>query len=809
MKKTVQLLFVIFIALQTSVVFAQDIKQLNSVDVNGLTDAQIETYWQQIKKRGYSLEQLDVLGKAQGISPSKIAAFKRRVNNLSFSSTNQDADTTQLNEMSAKENDAYGLSGDKTELLKAPKDKELLFGYDFFSNSKISFTPSVNLAVPENYQIGPGDELMIDLWGASEVTYKSLVNTNGNIKISGIGFIYVNGFSLEDATKKIITKLKKKHAGIAASNSSYNKVYTNITVSKIRTVQVNIIGEVKTPGTYSLNSLATVLNALYVAGGPTKMGTFRDVQLIRGNTKIASLDIYEYMISGMQQGNLKLQDQDVLLVKPYKNRVTVEGAVKRPGIYELKDHETLADLVNYFGGFKPEAYTNLFVIERLNGTQKEVREVALSAISDFKMQSGDKLVVNEVLDRFQNKITIEGEVYRPGNYELFENMTLQNLLQKAEGVTPEAFLQRGLLVRTFDASKKQNIPFSIASVLEGKSPILLRAKDSIKIFNKNELREKRTITVNGEVNNPGTFNYIDDLQIEDVIAMSGGLKEGADEEVISVSRRLKDGSFVTLSEIYAVSSDKNLAINKGTPFYLQPYDVITVRTAKGYISQKNVKITGEVKYQGTYTLKNKNERISDLIERAGGFTEFAYVEGAVLIRKTETDVAKDIKDVIKKNEGEVSDLEILEEEESTLDEYKVAIDLGAILKNKNSDIDMFLRENDELIIPSERQTVKVSGMVIKPSLVQYKKGRRLKEYITKSGGFADMSKRSKVYVSYANGDVETVKNFLFFRWYPKLSPGATIYVPAKPERKKMSAGEIMGITSSIATLGILIQTLLR
>lgn len=806
MKKNTQPFLILLLIFFTSIAFSQDISQLKNVDVNSMSDDQIESYWSQIKKGGYTMAQVEVLGKAQGISATKIADFKRRVNSLGAINTVENK-AIEANSKVAVANESFGLKDG--QVVKKNTASVSLFGYDFFSNSKVSFTPSVNIAVPKNYQIGPGDEIMIDLWGASEITYKATVNNSGSIKINGIGFVFINGFTLENASKKIISKLKTKHAGISADSNSYNKINTNITVSKIRTVQVNIIGEVKTPGTYALNSLSTVLNALYVAGGPTKMGTFREVQLIRGNKQVASLDIYQYMLSGTQEGNLKLQDQDVLLVSPYKNLVSVEGAVKRAGVYELKDGQTLAELAEYFGGFTPIAYTNLLTVERLNGTQKEIREVAFTEAKDFVMQGGDKLVVQEILDRYENKITIQGEVYRPGSFEMFEKMSLKTLIEKAEGITPEAFLLRGLLVRTFDDTHKENIAFSVSDILNGSSTIVLKARDQVRIFNKDELREKRTITIAGAVNTPNTFDFVDKLQIEDVIAMSGGLERGADPQVISVSRRLKDGSFKTLSEVYAVSSDENLAINNGKPFYIQPFDVIDVRYSKGYTAQKNVSISGEVKYSGSYTLINKNERISDLIERAGGFTEFAYVKGAALIRKTKNKYAIDILKNMDKNMGDESNLDALKEMEANATEFKVGIDLKMILENKGSDIDMYLREGDELLIPSKRQTVKVSGMVLKPSLVQYKEGLSLRKYIFKSGGFADTAKKTKIYVSYANGDIKTVKRFLFIKRYPKLAPGATIFVPAKPVKEKMSTAELMGITTSIATLGILIKTMLN
>jgi protein involved in polysaccharide export with SLBB domain len=515
---------------------------------------------------------------------------------------------------------------------------------------------------------------------------------------------------------------------------------------------------------------------------------------------VASLDVYQYLLSGTQESNLKLQDQDVLLVTPYKEIVIVEGAVKRAGIYELKKGQTLAELVEYFGGFTPKAYTNLLTIERLNGTQKEIKEVAFKDAENFTMQGGDKLVVQEILDRYENKITIEGAVYRPGSFEIFEKMSLRTLIEKAEGITPEAFLSRGLLVRTFDDTHRENIAFSVSEILNRSSTILLEARDRVRIFNKEELIEERTITVEGAVNTPSTFYFIDKLQVEDLIAMAGGLKLGADSETISVSRRLNDGRFNTLSDVYTISSNTNLAINNGTPFYLEPFDIINVRYSKGYTVQKNVSVTGEVQFQGGYVLENKNERISDLIQRAGGLTEYAFVRGASLTRKM-TVKEETLSNIIK--------VEGLEETAPIASEFKVAIDLESILKNKGTDIDMFLEEGDVLNVPSKLQTVKVIGMVLKPSLVPYKEGFSLEKYISQSGGYSAGAKKSKIYVSYANGDVKTTKRFLFIKSYPKLAPGAVIFVPEQVVKEKISTAELLGITSSIATLGILIQTILN
>ena len=386
-------------------------------------------------------------------------------------------------------------------------------------------------------------------------------------------------------------------------------------------------------------------------------------------------------------------------------------------------------------------------------------------------------------------------------------MTLKKLIEKAEGITPEAFLSRGLLVRTFDDSNKENIPFSVLDVLNGKASIVLRSRDEIQIFNKEELREKRTITIDGAVNNPNTFDFINKLQVEDVIAMSGGLKEGGDSQVINISRRLKDGSFKTLSQNFTVSSEENLALNNGKPFYIEPYDVINVRYLKGYVSQKSVFIKGEVNYQGSYTLTNKNERISDLIKRAGGLTQFAYVVGATLVRNNQDESSLNQEELLKdiNLKDSISDTKIVEVKNG----FKIGIDLKAILNGGvGTAIDLFLEEGDELLIPSEKQTIEVRGEVLSPTLVHFKPGKSLKAYVNNSGGFSEKAKKSKAFVVYSNGDIKSVKTFLFFKFYPKLEPGAVIFVPSVIENNnKLSVTEVLGITTSITTLGILIQNI--
>ena len=806
MKQHIKFLLIIFFISFHSFISAQDISQLKKVDLKTLTDEQISSYWNEAKSKGYTIEQIEVIAKYQGVSSLKIAEFKRRI--LALKNTNTNIKDKETESYISKAN-KFGLKGDEV-LRDSIVKKELLFGFDFFNNPKITFTPNINLAVPDNYQLGPGDELVIDLWGATEMSYKSEIDNKGALKIDGIGQLYVNGLTLKDAKSKILSRLKNKHAGIGASKSSYNKIYTNINITKVRTVQINVIGEVKVPGTYSLVSLSTVLNALYAAGGPTKQGTFRAVKLIRNGKNIATFDIYKYLLFGSEGGNLKVQDQDVIIVGPYESLTTIEGAVKRPGIYELLKGETLYDLIQFFGGFTSDAYTDLLVLERVNGKQKEVKEVKLEDAKSFIVRSGDKLIIKEIVDKFRNKVSVYGEVFRPGDFEFIKGMTLHDLIKKAEGITDEAFLSRGLLVRSHDEVDKENIPFSVSEILKGTNNILLRTKDEVRIFHKEDLREKQIITIQGAINNPQEFEFVKNMQIEDVIALSGGLAEGADVKKVNVSRRLKDGSFTTLSQNFTISSKSNLEVNKGEPFYLEPFDIINVRYLKGYTSQKSVFVKGEVKFQGNYVISNKNERLSDLVKRAGGLTPYAYLKGATLIRKKVDELDKKQMDLLKS----INEKDSLVKDNKFIDinkGFKIGIDLDKILNKggAGTDIDLFIKEGDELIIPSEKQTIEVRGEVLSPSLVQFNKRKSLKNYIENSGGYSQNAKKNKTFVIYSNGDIKTVKRFLFFKTYPKLEPGSIIFVPTKEEAKAMSTQEILGITTGIGTLGLIIQSLTK
>ena len=713
---------------------------------------------------------------------------------------------TSGNKPTSSEQEILGRTGRETKDSIMVTKKSRVFGYDFFQNPKISFAPTINVPTPESYIINTGDELLVEVWGAAESSTTQKVDNQGNIILPMAGKVHVGGLNFVEAKARINTALRKIYAGISAPEGSYAKVYTGISIANIRTVKVNIIGEVEAPGTYSLSALSTVINALYASGGPTENGSFRNIQVVRGGKTIAHLDIYNFLLKGSQEGNINLNDQDVIIVPPYKNQVEVIGFVKREGLYEVKEGEKLSSLVDYFGGFKSNAYKDIMVVERIVGAKREVKEVPFSDAGKFAMQGGDKLLVHRLSDIYHNRISITGAVYQPGNYAYSEGMTVLDLIDKAAGVREEAYLNRAILFRSIDHVDKQSLNFSLKDLLEKKQSIALQPNDSLHIYGRDSLIAKPMVRIEGAVRKPQKFAYAKGLYPADLIIMAGGFIEGADQTQVQVARQLNDTNFKTISKVYTVSLSKE----GEDSIALEPNDIVTVRYEKGYVPQQVVKIEGEVSFPGFYAILTKEERISSLIERSGGLAPYAYVEGATLVRKKDKNEKDDKaqEKQLKKLKKTDKDLTLIEtkEEENTPEasEYRVGINLKKIMENKNSYQDLVLKDGDVLIIPSEKQTVEVKGLVLAPSLVRYEKGKSTRSYINSAGGFSDNAQKKSVYVVYANGDVKGTSRFLFFRSYPKVAPGALVIVPEKPEKKSLSTTETVSVMTALTTLAILI-----
>ncbi|MDO4228943.1 MAG: SLBB domain-containing protein [Capnocytophaga sp.] len=790
-----------------------DTQQISSINVDNISDEQLKLYWEKAQAQGYTLDQLIMAARMRGMTDIQAMKLRQRILQLS-TNTNKSFKNTSEDLYQERENEeTFGFTGkENKDSLALENKKDSIFGMNFFKNPKISFTPNMNMATPENYQVGPGDELLIEVWGATEGSFKQTVDNHGNIFINAIGKINVSGLTFEELKTKINSYLRRIYSGISAPEGSYNKVYSGVTITQVRTVKVNIIGEVAVPGTYSLSALSTVLNALYACGGPTENGSFREISLIRNGQKIATFDVYDFLIHGSEKGNLPLKDQDVIIVPPYINRVLIEGEVKRKGAYETKEGETLANLITFFGGFTSEAFTNTLVVERIVNAKREVREVAFNDFSSFSIQNGDKLKVHPITDEYQNRLSIGGAVYQPGTYEFKEGMTALDLLNRANGVKKEASLERGLIFRTLNRVDYQTINFSVKDLIDQKENIPLRDNDSIHIFFKDSLRMARFIKVEGAVNKPKELPFMENMTVGDVIALAGGLSQGADATTVDIFREINDGDFHKLSQEFKTSADNVLVPADGKIITLEPNDIVSVRYIKGYTPMQTVTVEGEVLYPGIYSIRTKNERISDLIERVGGFSPYAYIQGATLIRK-------------KLDEGDIKQEQFLDELvdigsigntdqslkkiEKKLSEYRIGIDLKRILAHKHSKHDLILNEGDVLLIPSEKQTIEIKGEVLAPSLVRFEKGMSLLDYVNRAGGFADRAKKRSVYVMYANGYIKSTKNSLFFKNYPELEPGAIIIVPSKPEAKRLTTGETIGIISAITTMGALIYNIVK
>ena len=779
-----------------SYISAQELnmEQLSSINVDNLSNDQIRSFWEKAQSQGYTLSDLENLAKLKGVPQIQISKLNQRI--LMLPSKQKVVSKTTVVEKQ-EGIDTFGITDNKNIDIKKSK----VFGFDFFQNPKISFAPNVNMPTPENYIVGTGDELIIDVWGAAENSFSQKIDNQGNINLNMIGKIRVGGLNFNEVKTKINSALRQIYSGISASEGSYNKVYTSVSIGNVRTVKVNIIGEVQVPGTYSLNALSTLLNALYACGGPTETGSFRDIQLIRNGNKIATFAVYNFLLKGSQEGNLNLNDQDIIIVPPYKNQVEVKGNVKREGFYEIKDNENLATLIDFFGGFKANAYKDNLVIERIVGAKREVKEVSYSQANTFIMKSGDKLTVQKLSDIYHNKISIGGAVYQPGNYAYTEGISALDLINRAAGVLDQAHLERGLLFRTTNRVDKQTLNFSVKDLLDKKINLPLQANDSLFIFSNDNIKNKQFVRIEGAVKNPKSVPFMEGLKAEDLIIMAGGFIEGADASTIHLSRQVNDENFKTISEVQHISLSPDLKVSSGS-VTLQPNDIITVRYQKGYSAQQLIKIEGEISFPGHYSILTKDERISDFIERAGGVTPYAYLKGATLIRKM-----KDLSD--KEQIKQLQELnnatnEIKIEKIGNDNEYRVGINLEKIMKNKNSYQNLILKNEDILIIPSEKQTVEVKGLVLAPSLVQYEKGKTLKSYVNNAGGFANNARKRAAYVMYANGSVEGTRNFLFFKSYPKIEPGSIIIIPEKPERKSLSTTETISITTALTTLMILI-----
>lgn len=689
-----------------------------------------------------------------------------------------------------------------------------VFGRDIFNNQNLTFQPSTNMATPANYLLGPGDQVVIDVWGASQQKFVETVSPDGDITIEGVGLVRVGGLSVAKARSVLKSRLEQR----------YSDCQFNLSVGDIRTIQVQVVGEVNMPGTYSLSSLSSAFNALYAAGGINDNGTLRNIKVYRNGRLIASVDVYDYLINGNSTGDVRLQDNDVIVVGAYDCLVNVTGKIKRPMWYEMKSTETVKQLMIYSGGFAGDAYTDKVRLTRKSGAEYSVYTIEEFDMASFNLKDLDEVQVDSVRARFCNLVEVRGAVKHAGQFQLGGRIqTVRDLLMAADGLSEDAYQEHAVMHRQKEDLTLEMVGVDVKNLLEGKvADIPLKNNDLLFIPSRTEMLGERKLTINGEVLYPGVYPYADNTTIQDLILQSGGFTEAASLARVDVFRRVRDAKAVTdnklSAENFTFSLDENYALTQDTTFYLKPFDEVYIRKSPAYEPQQNVSVRGQVNFAGQYSMTTKDYRLSDLINAAGGFSQLAYVPGARLMRRMNEEEKLQRNNSLKQEQIQLYEESMKKEVTSSFEEmdtllsmkmnlddtYPVALDLQAALKNPGGLEDIVLREGDVLTIPQYSNIVKISGEVVHPVSVNYVKGKRLSYYVDHAGGYGNKARKSNVYAVYANGGVEKISK----RSKKAIQPGCEIVIPTKLEKSGMTTSEIMAIASGSASLASVVVALI-
>ena len=792
-----KLLLVLFLTLFTATVnFAQS-----------MSDEDVMEYVKTGVKQGKTQKQLYQELLIKGVTKEQLLRIKEKYEQQQSEAKtikgNADVDTQRVN---PEKRDDVASAQDDNKQQAAPEGGIQVFGRDIFRNSDLTFEPSMNIATPTDYRLGPGDQVVIEVWGASEANITQKVTPDGYISIPDIGPVAVNGLTVQAASERIRGKLSKIYSGMKTANVDLS---TNVKVSlgQIRTIQVNIMGEVARPGTYALSSFSTVFHALYKAGGISELGSLRNIKVVRGGRTVATVDVYDYIINGRSHSDIRLQEGDVILASPYDALVLIQGKIKRPMYYEMKSSESVLTLINYAGGFTNDAYSSAVTVERNNNKEKTICTVDDMNYGVFKVKDGDIVSIGAILDRYDNRVEIKGAVYRPGFYAMGKDIsTVRDLIQKADGLLDDAFTNRAVLHRENPDKTLEVISVNTKGILNGTEPdILLQKNDILFIPSIYDLEAKGTLEIVGEVFSPGVFPYAANTKLEDLIIIAGGLTEAASTVRVDVTRRLNDAKSTKktkdISKTFSFSVKDGFVVEGEPGFILEPYDQVFVRRSPGYSQKINVTINGEVEFEGNYALNVRNERLSDVIKQAGGLTEFAYLEGARLERQLTYEEylqAKELMAMItSNNKVEGNDSIVVPEVTRT---YPVGIDLVEIMKNPHSEIDPVLQDGDVVIIPQLMTTVSVSGSVRKPNTVVYNPTMKLKDYISEAGGYAERARKSGTFILYPNGHIKELGKSASAK---EIIGGSKIIVPQKAKSQWNIGTTLSTVTTSVSMLAVI------
>ncbi len=758
-----------------------------------MSDDQVLEYAQQAVAEGKSRDEIMAELTLKGVT----RAQAERVYALyqSRQSTNQATvaaqDVSRVHSVSSEATDESQVSAFVSENVN-------VYGRNIFRDRGLSFAPSENMATPRNYRLGPGDEVIIDVFGQNQTTLRGTISPEGSINVDILGPLYLNGMTIEEANAYLKKRLSQIYGGLQGSATDMR-----LSLGQIRTIQVSVVGDVTSPGSYMLSAFSTAFHALYRAGGVVDPGTLRNIKVVRGKKTVGNVDVYELLMKGDTSSDIRLEEGDVILVSPYTSLVSIEGAVKRPMFFEMKEGETLANLFSYAGGFSNGANTASVTVYRQTDREFEVRTVPDSQYASFKLRTGDRVTVGELQSRFQNRTVIFGSVYFPGTYELAEVKTAKGLVEKAGGVLPEAFTDRVVVHREHDDKSKEIFSLNLTDILGGKAPdFVLQNNDELHIASSFDLKDQGTMTISGLVNRPGTFPFAENTTLEDFIILAGGLQDGASTSRIDVTRRKKDASGLVatsdIGQLYSFALKDGLVADGNKDFVLEPYDEVVVHQSPSYNVQRHFTINGEVNFPGTYSITSREERVSDLVKKAGGLTQFAYTKGTRLTRVAtaeEIRVANEMVNIVET----MADSVVVAARQAVAGTFNVAIDLDAALANPGGEADVILREGDVLDIPVESNVIRIQGAVKFPTAVNYDPKMRAKDYVNAAGGYSERARRSKAYIVSMGGRAKRLHP------WTKVDPGSEIFVPEKEKRQRseFNPAVLTAIASTAASLGSL------
>lgn len=802
------------------------IDDLSQIKVDDLSDQQIQQFIDRAEESGMTMSQLEAAALSRGMPYSEVVKMRRRIQEVREKGITEattekrdqlrqrvesDLDQRQnFFDLITEEDEEDVPDPDDLEEKEKEEEKELgIFGQRLFKQKNLSFAPNLNIPTPRDYVLGAGDEILIEVYGASQESYALTINPEGWVSINNLGPVRLSGLTIEKATERLKNRLSNIYSGMKGPDPN---TFAEVALGNLRSISVNVTGEVNMPGSYTLPSFATVFNALYLAAGPNENGSFRKIKVVRDNEIVARVDLYDFLLSGIAKNNIRLQDQDIVFVEAYDSRVSLKGEVKRPAIYEIIENESLEDLIGYAGGFSENAFRGRLTITRNTPLQKKIIDVGIQEYALTSVQNGDVIQVGKILSRFENRVSVKGAVYREGDYQLTEGMTLTDLIEKAQGVSEDAYLPQASLYRLQENMKMSIIPLDLGEVLSSREKIVLQPEDMLYVSSIFELEEEFSIRISGEVQQEGEYPFYEGINLGELIRMAGGLKESASLAKLEIARRLKNREAIEksprIAEVFTFQLPEDFSLSsEAMSFQLEPNDMVFIRRSPGYEVQRLVSVEGEVAFPGKYSLTNNQERLSDVVKRAGGMTGEAYPEGATLFRKTEEASPEVREKVLGQLEEAAEDtLQIIDEEFDN--EQAIGIDLPYILAHPGSAEDLLLKNGDRLVIPTELQTVRLSGALLYPVTVKYEKDKSLSYYIANAGGFNENALKRKTYVLYANGSVDRTRSFMGIRNYPKVEPGAEIIVPRKPERDKVSAQEAISVSSAIASMALVLVTLI-